>query len=156
MPALSPRTRRAALVGAVAVLALAGCGKNASDTAKSQTSVAPPVTVERTTTAPPTTTPTTTTAPALVGMPTPEDAARKLFDAWKAGDKVTAATIGTPEAVTHIWATPPADYYLYSRCDSAEFDTSGCLWRGNPGTIQFDLAKQGAVWIVSDAVFSPA
>jgi hypothetical protein len=58
-----------------------------------------------------------------------------------------------------MWATAPGDYTLYTTCDSGEFGTSTCLYRGNPrslGTIDFNMEKRGALWVVIDARYTPA
>ena len=132
---------------------VAGCSKASTPTPKTGTKIGPSVTVVRTTAVPTTAIP-KTTSPPPVGMPTAEAATRKLYDAWKANDLVGAATVATPTAIAGIWASAPADYYEYSTCDTGEFSTGGCLYRGNPGTIQFDLTKQGTTWVVTNAVFS--
>jgi len=80
--------------------------------------------------------------------------AQKLYDAWKANDKATAATVADPSAIDNIWRAAPGDYALYNSCSTGEFDTSGCLFRGNAGTIQIDLEKRGTNWVVSGSFWS--
>jgi hypothetical protein len=155
-------TRRRAVTGVVApalvaALLLVGCGDSASDDADdTPTELADAATVEQTTsTEAATTAPETTTTVAPVGMGTPIEAATRLFDAWIADDRITAATVAEPAAVDGIWAGTKGDYGQYSGCDSAEFDTSGCLFRGAPGTIQFSMARRGDAWVVTSAIYSP-
>ena len=50
----------------------------------------------------------------------------------------------------------PGDYALYNKCNTGEFGQSSCLFRGDAGTIQFNMRQHGATWVVSMAVFSPA
>ena len=91
-----------------------------------------------------------------MGLPGQEETAKRLYDAWFANDKVTAASVADPAAIEAMWQTARGDYSLYNKCSTGEFDTSGCLYRGNLGTIQFDLEKRGANWVVAGAFFSPA
>lgn len=151
-------TRRTAAIAAA--LALAGlataCGSSAP-AASSEVSLGPDATTVTapSTTAAPTTTAPTTTAPVTTGRGNPEEAAKTLYDAWYAGDKVTAGTVATQTALDDMWQTPKGDYGLYSGCDSAEFDTSGCLFRGANGTIQFTMERRGDLWVVIEALYSP-
>lgn len=171
LPAMSIVPRRSrplptvALVLALALsVAVASCtssdGKGSSST-KATVGSAATVEASSTTVAPTTSAaPTTTVAAKPTGEPTPLAAAQRLYDTWKAGDKASAALVATPDAVAGVWATAPGDYAEYNSCDSAEFPTSGCLFRGDSGTIQFTMQKQtdkaGKVaWVVIDALFSP-
>jgi hypothetical protein len=142
-------------VGVTAALVLAGCGSDddGGGTAKSQTSasVGDAVTVTASSTTAPTT---ATTVAGPVGTPEPHAAAQTLYDAWKAGDKARAATVAVPEAVAGVWAAAPGDYALYNECNTGEFGSSACLYRGDPGTIQFAMEQQGSAWVVVEAVFS--
>jgi hypothetical protein len=154
---LAARTRLL-LVGLAASLVLAGCGGSGSNAGGDggDATVGEAATVEATTstTSPATTTaaPTTTVAP--LGLFSPDESAQKLYDAWKADDRATAATLAEPAAVEGQWATAPGDYALYNRCDSGEFGTSGCLFRGNGGTIQYTVERRGDRWVVIQAFFS--
>ncbi|MFN8018361.1 MAG: hypothetical protein U0P45_09585 [Acidimicrobiales bacterium] len=162
LPHLRPRAGRArrtsGLVAAMAIaaVALAACGSSGS--ASGPTKVAPTATVDKPTTAPTSastlTTQPATTAPATTGGATPSETAQRLYDAWKANDKAAAATVATPEAIAGMWQTAPGDYGQYSGCDTGEFSTSGCLYRGNPGTIQIDMERKGDLWVVVDAYYS--
>lgn len=97
---------------------------------------------QTTTTAAGTSTTAASTAPAApVGLPDQEAVATSL-DAWVADDRVTAATVADPAAVDAMWQAAKGDYSLYNSCSTGEFDTSGCLFHGGPGTIQIDLEKQ--------------
>ena len=148
--------RRLAAAAAIAgALALAGCGSSGS--AGGPAKVAPPATVDKattTTTAPTTTGAPTTTPAATTGGATPSETAQHLYDAWKANDKAAAATVATPEAIAGMWQAVPGDYGQYSGCDTGEFSTSGCLYRGGPGTIQIDMERKGDLWVVVDAYYS--
>lgn len=157
--------RAVALLFAV-VLVAAGCTKSeggsesTSGTTKARIGGAATVdqTTSTSTTAPAATTtttaPTATAPPAPVGLASPREAAQRLYDTWKAGDRPSALVVATPAAVEGIWTTAPGDYSLYNDCDSAEFDTSGCLYRGNSGTIQFTMERHGAAWVVIEALFA--
>jgi hypothetical protein len=139
------------LAGGLAV----GCGESKTDQADGPTELADAATTERTTAttaAPTTAVPTTTAAP--TGMGSPIDAATRLFDAWVADDRATAATVAEPVAIEGIWAAARGDYGQYNQCDSAEFDTSGCLFRGAPGTIAFTMERRGEAWVVIEALYS--
>ena len=107
-----------------------------------------------TTVAPTTTAAPSTTLPVPTGLPDQEAAAKKLYDAWFANDKVTAATVADLIAIDAMWKTAKGDYSLYNHCSTGEFDTSGCLFRGNNGTIQIDLEKRGDNWVVAGAFYS--
>jgi hypothetical protein len=138
----------------VVVLAalLGGCGSS-GEGGSTTVSLAPPATA----TAPEATTTTAaaTTLPATTGLPGQEETVKRLYDAWFANDRVTAASVADPAAIDAMWQTARGDYSLYNKCSTGEFDTSGCLYRGNLGTIQFDLEKRGGNWVVAGAYFSP-
>ncbi|WP_426572370.1 hypothetical protein [Aquihabitans sp. McL0605] len=151
-----PSTRAVAatlLAAALGVLAPA-CSSGSSDAKPTDTKVslggAAEVDKSTTTSA----APTTTVAPVPTGLPDQEAAAKKLYDAWFANDKVTAATVADPMAVDAMWKTAKGDYSLYNHCSTGEFDTSGCLFRGNNGTIQIDLEKRNGNWVVAGAFYS--
>ncbi len=152
-----PIVRRSSALSAVvlaATLALAGCSGSSGGDA-GPTDVGDAVAVDSTTTAATTTAaPTTTAPPAPIGLFSPQESVQKLYDAWKADDRATAATLAEPTAVEGQWATAPGDYSLYNKCDSGEFGTSGCLFRGNGGTIQYTAEKRGDRWVVIQAFFS--
>ena len=153
--------RRVAVVALSSLLLVVGasCSKSDGSGAKAGTKIGPAAEVTRTstTTTPRSTTavPTTTALPKPVGAPTAEDASAHLYQAWKTGNRADAATVASAEAIDGIWATPPGDFYLYNHCDAGDFTTGGCLYRGNSGTIQFDLTKVGTNWVVTGALFSP-
>ena len=149
------------LVLAVAFLAAACGSSGGSDGSKAGTSkpqIGEPATVEKTSSTDTAETTATTAAPATpaapTGSPSPREAAQRLYDTWKAGDRPSALLVATPDAVDGMFATAPGDYSLYNDCDSGEFDTSGCLFRGNSGTIQFNMERKGAAWVVVEALFS--
>ncbi|MGI8755404.1 MAG: hypothetical protein ACR2MB_05995 [Acidimicrobiales bacterium] len=162
-----PFGRRAAGFALLAALVVAGCTKSdgggSSKPHRTKVRIGDAATVDRptsTTVAAPTTAATAATStgptapPAPEGLESPKAAAQRLYDTWKAGDRPSALVVATPEAVDGIWATAPGDYSLYNDCDSAEFDTSGCLFRGNSGTIQFTMERHGAAWVVIEALFA--
>jgi hypothetical protein len=148
-----PSTRAVAatlIAAAIGILAPA-CSSGGSDTAKDATTTAAPTTTE----APTTTAVPTTAAPAApVGLPGQEEVAQKLYDAWIADDRATAATVADQAAIDNLWPAPKGDYSLYNKCSSGEFDTSGCLFRGANGTIQIDLEKRGDNWVVAGTFYS--
>jgi hypothetical protein len=166
------RHRTARLAGALVLTvalasATAACTSSESDSSgapKGKAKVDEPATVNATTTtvksSPPTVT--TTAPPASTGRGSPQDAAQALYDAWKAGDRNAALAVAEPGAVDGIWKTAPGDYSLYNKCDTAEFgkdtglgsSTSGCLFRGNSGTIQFSMEQRGDQWVVVEAYFA--
>lgn len=59
-----------------------------------------------------------------------------------------------PDAVEAMWLTARGDYAVYNQCDSGEFGTSGCLFRGANGTIQFTMERRDDTWVVSTAFYS--
>lgn len=152
-PNRSTFRRRAASAAAVLglVLVAAGCS-DGSDGAASTTTAARPTT----TTAPATTVAVPTTFAPPVGRPEAKDAAQTLYDAWVAGDRVTASQVADPAAVEAVFAAAPGNYQLYRGCDTGEFDTGGCLFRdrGNNNTIQIDVEKRDGQWVVATAFFS--
>lgn len=97
---------------------------------------------------------TETSLAAPVGAPDPEAAVTILYDAWKADDRVTAATVAEPFAVDGIFEAAEGDYSLYNRCNTGEFGQSSCLYRGSAGTIQFSMVDRGGAWVVTTAIFS--
>jgi hypothetical protein len=155
-----PSTRAVAatlIAAAIGILAPA-CSSGGSDSVRDTTAKVSDraATLDKTTTTEATTTTTVaTTVPAApVGLPDQEAVATKLYDAWIADDKVTAATIADPAAIDGMWQAAKGDYSLYNSCSTGEFDTSGCLFRGAPGTIQIDLEKRGDNWVVAGAFYS--
>jgi hypothetical protein len=155
-----PSTRAVAatlIAAAIGILAPA-CSSGGSDSARDTTAKVSDeaATLDKTTTTEATTTtaPATTVPPAPVGLPDQEAVATKLYDAWIADDKVTAATVADPAAIEAMWQAAKGDYSLYNSCSTGEFDTSGCLFRGAPGTIQIDLEKRGDNWVVAGAFYS--
>jgi hypothetical protein len=149
-----PSTRAlAATLAAAAIGILApACSSGGSEAAKTTT---PAVEKTTTTAAASTTAAPTTAAPAApVGLPDQEAVAQRLYDAWVADDRVTAATVADQAAIDNIWPAAKGDYSLYNSCSTGEFDTSGCLFRGANGTIQVDLEKRGDNWVVAGAFWS--
>jgi hypothetical protein len=154
-----PSTRAvAATLAAAAIGILApACSSGGSDAARDKTATISDsaATLDKTTTTTAvTTTEATTTVPKLVGLPDQEAVANKLYDAWVADDKATAATVADPVAIDAIWLAKKGNYSLYNSCSTGEFDTSGCLFRGNEGTIQIDLEKRGDNWVVAGAFYA--
>ncbi len=154
----STRAVAATLVAAAIGLLAPACSSGGDDAARDKTATVSDsaarvdkttTTAEAATTAPP------TTAPAApIGLPDQEAVATTLYDAWIADDKVTAATVADQAAIDAIWPAAKGDYSLYNSCSTGEFDTSGCLFRGNNGTIQIDLEKRGDNWVVAGAFYS--
>jgi hypothetical protein len=161
MRAARPARLFAAFTMAVVLVAAAGCSSSSSGSATkgtTKTEIGDAASVSSTT-APTTTTTaptTTTTIPAPVGLDTPKAAAERLYSAWKAGDRNGALTVAEPAAVDGIFAAAPGNYSLYSGCDTAEFSDSGCLYRGDAGTIQVTMAKRGTLWVVITAFYAEA
>jgi hypothetical protein len=144
----------AAAIGILAPACSSGGSDRTTDT-KAEISESAATLDKTTTTEATTTTAATTTVPAgPVGLPDQEAVATKLYDAWVADDKVTAATVADPAAIDAMWQAARGDYSLYNSCSTGEFDTSGCLFRGAPGTIQIDLEKRGDNWVVAGAFYS--
>jgi hypothetical protein len=90
---------------------------------------------------------TTTTAPATtttaVGAD-PQGYAVALYNAWKAGDRVAASRVASPDAVNQMFATPyqaqpssngPVDPYSFQGCQGAA-GSMICTWQASGiGTI---------------------
>lgn len=162
-----PRFGRALGVG-LALTLVAGLGACTADDSASDdtddtvaTEIGGAASVESsttTTTAADTTAPgtTPTTAAAPVGAPDPEAAAATLYAAWKANDVAAASNVAEPAAIESMATVAAGDYSLYNRCNTGEFGQSSCLYRGDPGTIQFSMADRAGLWVVTTAIFSPA
>lgn len=151
----STRAVAATLVAAALGILAPACSSGSSDATKdTKVSIGDGATVEQTTTTAAETTVAATVPAAPTGLPEQEAAAVKLYDAWFADDRVTAATVADPAAVDAMWQTARGDYSLYNQCSTGEFDTSGCLFRGANGTIQIDLEKRGDNWVVAGAFYS--
>jgi len=165
-PPLTPTRSQRFLVGAVAASTLlftAACTADTPEEGSDVTArIGEPAVVERPSTTTSATTATsstvsvTTTSIVPPGLPAPDQAADALYAAWKAGDRQAAAAVAEPTAVDQIFAAAPGDYALYNKCNTGEFGQSSCLFRGDAGTIQFNMRQHGATWVVSMAVFSPA
>ncbi|HEX2576216.1 MAG TPA: hypothetical protein VHK88_07685 [Aquihabitans sp.] len=161
MPSPSRALRRAAPIAVAAALCLAplGCSDDGdaedAQVGSGATAVPSSTTAPTTATTAPPTTPTTLAGP--TGVPTGEEAARKLYDAFAAGDRAAAATIAEPAAIEAVFAAVPGPYELYRGCDTGEFDTGGCLFRDRStnNTIQIDLERRDTGWVVTGAFFSP-
>ncbi|QXC62543.1 hypothetical protein KSP35_07020 [Aquihabitans sp. G128] len=160
----APRPARRLLATAGLALLLlgtaAGCSGSSDDQTGTMSSPDKSATMQAssTTTAKPTTTtaPTTTTVAAPVGAGSPEDATAQLYAAFQAGDRAAAAKVAEPAAIDAVFAAVPGPYQPYRGCDTAEFGTSGCLYRDRSTnhTIQFDLEKRGTVWVVTNGFYS--
>ena len=147
-------TMIAAAIGILAPACSSGGSEAARDTTAKVSDSAVAIDQTTTTAAGASTTAATTVPAAPVGLPDQEAVATKLYDAWVADDRVTAATVADPAAVDAMWQAAKGDYSLYNSCSTGEFDTSGCLFRGGPGTIQIDLEKRGDNWVVAGAFYS--
>jgi hypothetical protein len=116
-------------------LALSGCGHGGPSSAPSTTSPVPPATSPPapTTTAPPVTAPATTVWKPSAPQASPAAAAAALVSAWEVGNRTTAATVATPEAVATLFAVayPGAGLAIPRGC-SAAFLPIVCTY-GPPG-----------------------
>ena len=151
-----PLGRLASAAVALAVL-VGGAGCAADDKGSGppvSAEIGDPAVVESSTTAADDTT--TTTVPPTVGAAEPEQAAVTLYAAWQAGDRNAAATVAEAAAIDGIFAAAPGEYRPYNRCNTGEFGQSSCLYRGDPGTIQFNMKQVDGAWVVTAAIFSPA
>lgn len=146
------------VVIAVVLAGLVGCTAKNADGSGEQANIGSPATLT-------TSTSTSTTAaastsikppPVQVGAATPEAATAALYLASVAGDRSAAASVAEPAAIDAVFAAPPGAYQSYSRCDTGEFDTSGCLYRdrSNNNTIQFDMERRANAWVVTGAFVS--
>lgn len=141
---------------ALLTLALVGGSACGDDGADEPARIGEPVTTVATSS-----TSTTAAAPATtvppVGADTPDSAAATLYQAFTTGDRAMAAAVAEPAAVEAVFAATPGPYQPYRGCDTGEFDTSGCLYRDRStnNTIQFDMTRRGAKWVVTGAFFSP-
>jgi hypothetical protein len=163
-PAPTSLARRVATLAVtlLAVASLAACGSDDGDAATDPTvtaEIGDAATVTSSTAAAPEPEPSeppATEPAAPVGAADPGEAAATLYAAWKAGDRTVAATVADPVAVDGVFAAAPGDYALYNRCDTGEFGSSSCLYRGDPGTIQFAMTERDGTWVVTNAIFSEA
>ncbi len=154
------RASRALFATGVAIALLAGgCSDDDGDGA-AQTTVAPEIgdaaSIESSTSTTDSAPVTTTTTVVPTGAPDPEAAAAALYDAWKANDPTAGASVAEAAAVEAMSTVAPGDYSLYNRCNTGEFGQSTCLYRGDPGTIQFSMQDRDGAWVVTTAIFSPA
>jgi hypothetical protein len=135
-----------AVVAAVLVLLSVGAAcssKKAAKTPKSTTTVTP---MNPTTTLAPTTTvkgkSTPTTRPAKAT--TAEAAAKRLFDAWRAGDKATARQVATEAVVADLFSHPangPAPTFQGCEPDGSTFV---CSYTYEGGAMQFTVSGSAA------------
>lgn len=151
------------IVGLGLAVSAPGCSSKSdggSSAPRTKTSLAPPATLDATSTTDAsgatstTAAPTTASPPPPAGAATPELAAQRLYDTWKAGDRDGASGVAEPTAVDGIWSAAPGDYRIYSGCDTGEFNDSGCLFRGDAGTIQVTMERRGDAWVVIEAFFA--
>jgi hypothetical protein len=160
-PSLGCRRRPTRLLtsaGVALAVLVGGVGCSADDEGSApavSAEIGEPAVVESSTTAADDTT-TSTAVPATVGAADPEQAAVTLYAAWQAGDRGAAATVAEATAIDGIFAAAPGEYRPYNRCNTGEFGQSSCLYRGDPGTIQFNMKQVDGAWVVAAAVFSPA
>lgn len=152
----STRAVAATFLAAAIGLLVPACGGSGSDTTKdTSVGISDGASVDKATSTTAATTTVATTVPVTpTGLPEQEAAAKRFYDAWFADDKATAATVADPAAIEAMWLTARGDYSLYNKCSTGEFDTSGCLFRGNNGTIQIDLEKRNGNWVVAGAFYS--
>jgi hypothetical protein len=113
---------------------------------------------------------TTTTVPATTTIPPvnadPQGYAVALYNAWKAGDRVAAAQVASPQAVNLMFATPyqpqpstngPVDPYSFQGCQGAAGSTI-CSWQASGlGTITMRVRNTtgGLPVLVVDVQRSP-
>ena len=147
-------TLAAAAIGLLAPACSSGSSDAGKDSAVSISDSAASIDATTTTVTAETTAAPTATAPVATGLDDQEAVVQRLYDAWKADDKVTAATVADQTAVDGMWLTEPGDYSQYNQCSTGEFDTSGCLYRGNNGTIQFTVEKRGNLWVAIEAFYA--
>ena len=159
------RVRRPAVatfvILAAAALVLGGCSsdkKSSGPTTTAKVEIGQAATVTSGAKTSKTTTSTATTATTAVagptGTPGADQAAAALYAAWKGGDRTAAGTVADPVAVEGIFAATPGDYALYNKCNTGEFGSAECLYRGSGGTIQFRMTQRGPNWVVASAFFS--
>jgi hypothetical protein len=108
-----------ALIVAIAIVASSGSGGGSH--AGTTTTTAPP---------------TTTTPPVNAD---PQGFAVSLFNAWKSGDRVGAARVASPQAVSQMFAVPyqpqsstsgPVDPYSFQGCQGAA-GSEICSWQAS-------------------------
>lgn len=134
-----------ALVGVGAV----GCSSNKDEPSPTTTAApaatTPGTSATKSTVAPATDAPATSTpstappAPTTSATPastptTPEDYAKGLYAAWRKGDKATADTLGTPDAVNALFAYEPTDF-TFQDCQGAAGSTI-CTFTAGVGSIE--------------------
>ncbi|HVL04993.1 MAG TPA: hypothetical protein VM388_03340 [Acidimicrobiales bacterium] len=150
-----------AVVAVVLVAGLASCSRG--DGGDSRAAPGPTTPTEATTTssAPPTSSttavaPTTVTSrPPTTAAPSPEAAARSLYDAWARGDRAAAGRVGEPAAVTTLFGRTwqAGDGWAFSECTGAA-GSSICTW-SRPGGQQVLMRVGNAPASVTEVRFQP-
>ena len=131
----------AAVVGGA--LMLAACGGGGSTT-----KVGPTTSI-----APPSTTAIPSSSTTLPGPTNPEGIARGLFNAWKAGDRGTAARFATPSALNEVFARPfkqvqtsagPTDQYKFKACQVQASGSAGvCTFTAQDSELDMTIGTPG-------------
>jgi hypothetical protein len=133
------RSRLVVTLGVAAALGLlAACSSAGKEGSGALGTPAPTVTATVTATASVTATATVTaTAAAPAKLTTPEAAATHLYNAWRAGDKTTAAQGASAAAVTALFTkTWKASTYFFGGCSTA----SQCQYNFATGAIMMTIS----------------
>jgi len=152
---------RKAVVGVALLAGLASCSSGGDG--GSRAAPGPTTAIEATTTssAPPASSttvsaPTTVTArPPTTASPSPEAAARSLYDAWTRGDRAAAGRVAEPAAVTTLFGRTwqAGDGWAFSECTGAA-GSSICTW-SRAGSQQVLMRVGNAPASVTEVRFQP-
>jgi hypothetical protein len=103
----------------------------------------------------PTTVTTTRPAPTttvLAPQPTPSQAANAFLNAWRTGDRVTAARVALPGAVAEVFVHPPADFSNRG-CQDPVGGQASCAFGSGGGLIAVHTVMSGSGWLVDQVTF---
>ena len=123
----SPTTTAAPTTPAPGTSPAAAAATSTPGTAPSGTDAPAPTSAPTTAPAPTSSTPTATPT-------TPEAYARALYEAWRRGDKTTADTLGTADAVNALFAYEPTDF-AFQDCQGAAGSTI-CTFTAGVGVLE--------------------
>ena len=138
-------TRAQAALLAIVLLAACGGGGTSATTA----TTAGPTTIAAA--ARPTTS-TASSAVSLIPQTSPDVAAVALLNAWRAGDRVAAARVATPDAVASLFAQPPQSFSARG-CQDPIGGRSACSFGVGGGVVDLNTVTIAGGWVTDSVVF---